>query len=157
VDIVAMLNEESDLISPDPLPDKILQGAEFVRETLKTECPRDELPKDWLNNAPSRHPGGLFQTGLPKDVLSRLTRQDFGTKLSIYFLSRYDQIHLKLYAATDSGPGRHVEDLLKLNPSGPEIEAAARWALTQDSSPGFRTMLVSMLTQLGFENEADRI
>lgn len=150
VDIVALLNEESDVISPDPLPHKILQGATLVQKTL-------DLPENWLNNAPSRDPGGLFQTGLPEGLSGRLTRQNFGPKLSVYFLNRYDQIHLKLYAATDSGPGRHVEDLLKLKPSGPELEAAAQWALTQDSSGGFRTMLVSMLNQLGFKNEAGRI
>ena len=150
VDIVALINEQSEMISPDPLPKKVLEGAEFVRKTL-------DLAENWLNNEPSRQPGGLFQTGLPNGLLGRLDRQSFGTELFVYFLSRYDQIHLKLYAAVDSGPGRHVEDLLKLSPAGPEMEAAAQWALTQDSSAGFRMMLISMLNQLGFKNEAERI
>jgi len=150
VDVVALMNENLDLVSPDPLPICILQGAGFVGARL-------DLPKDWLNNGPSRDPGGLFQTGLPEGLAARLTKQEFGEKLSVYFLDRYDQIHLKLYAAIDSGPGRHVDDLLKLNPTDSELEAAARWTLTHDVSDGFRTMLVSMLKQLGFNHVAERI
>ncbi len=150
VDIVAMMNEDSELVSPDPLPEVIQQGAVFVQKSLN-------LPDDWLNNGPSRNPGGLFQTGLPKGMSTRLTKQDFGKKLSVYFLSRYDQIHLKLYAAVDLGPGRHVDDLLKLDPSEDELGAAVQWALTHDISDGFRIMLISMLKQLGFENVANQI
>jgi hypothetical protein len=150
VDVVALMNDADEMISPDPLPSKIIQGAEFVREALG-------LPENWLNNGPSRNPGGLFQSGLPSGMAGRLTKQDFGEKLSVYFLSRYDQIHLKLYAATDSGPGRHVDDFLKLAPKEDEVSAAALWALTQDASDGFRLMLSSMLKQLGFKHVADRL
>lgn len=153
VDVVALMNHQSELVSPDPLPDEIINGAEFVRRTLV----QIDLPADWLNNGSSRHPGGLFQTGLPEGILARLKKQDFGNKLSVYFVSRYDQIHLKLYAAVDSGPGRHVDDLLKLKPLEAELEAAAHWALSHDVSDGFRTMLISMLKQLGFNDVADRI
>ncbi|MCF7848767.1 MAG: hypothetical protein K9M45_07960 [Kiritimatiellales bacterium] len=150
VDVVALVNEHSELVCPDPLPPEILQAAEFVQKSLM-------LPEDWLNNGPSRDPGGLFQVGLPLGISNRLKRQDFGSNLTVHFLGRYDQIHLKLFAAVDSGPGRHVADLLELKPTETELEAAARWALTHDPSQGFRIMLISMLRTLEFKNVADRI
>lgn len=151
VDILALLDEQEELLSPDPLPEELLAGAAFVQKTIP------ELPDDWLNNGPSRDPGGLFQTGLPEGMVHRLLPRSYGSTLIVYFLDRFDQIHLKLYAATDSGPGRHVDDLLKLTPSDAEIESAARWALTHDNSPGFRMMLTSMLNQLGYADVAERI
>lgn len=151
VDILALLNEQAKPYSPDPLPEEILKGASFVQTTMP------ELPDDWLNNGPSRHPGGLFQTGLPGGLVNRLSSRSYGQVLTVFFLSRYDQIHLKLYAAVDSGPGQHVDDLLKLKPTPEEIEAAARWALTHDCSPGFRMMITSMLNQLGYSDVAERI
>ncbi|MCF7818124.1 MAG: hypothetical protein K9M54_09610 [Kiritimatiellales bacterium] len=153
VDILALLDEQDRPLSPDPLPEEIIKGAAFVQRTM----PELELPDDWLNNGPSRHPGGLFQTGLPAGLVERLSSRSYGEALTVWFLDRFDQIHLKLYAATDSGPGRHVDDLLKLEPTSPEIEIAAKWALTHDSSPGFRMMLVSMLSQLGYCDVAESI
>jgi hypothetical protein len=150
VDIVALLGEGCKLISPDPLPEELLAAAKIVKNTL-------ELKDNWLNNGPSREPGGIFQLGFPEGLAARLTRMDFGPKLTAYFLDRYDQIHLKLYASVDSGPGGHVEDLLKLNPKEEELEAAANWAITHDPSPGFRMMLISMLEKLGFRNVAEKI
>lgn len=151
VDILALLNEEAEALSPDPLPDEIQSGAAFVQKTMP------ELPDDWLNNGPSRHPGGIFQTGLPDGLVERLSSRRYGKALTVYFLDRIDQIHLKLFAAIDSGPGRHVDDLLKLNPTSEEVEVAANWSLTHDSSPGFKMMLTSMLNQLGYRDVASRI
>lgn len=150
VDIVALLGEGDKLISPDPLPEELVAAAKIVKNTL-------ELKDNWLNNEPSREPGGIFQLGFPEGLAARLTQMDFGPKLTAYFLDRYDQIHLKLFASVDSGPGGHVKDLLKLNPKEEELEAAATWAISHDSSPGFRMMLISMLKQLGFRNVAERI
>lgn len=151
VDVLALLNEEAKALSPDPLPDEIIEGAAFVQKTMPV------LPEDWLNNGPSRHPGGIFQTGLPEGLVERLSSRHYGEALTVYFLDRIDQIHLKLFAAIDSGPGRHVDDLLKLTPSPEEIEAAANWSLTHDRSSGFKMMLTSMLNQLGFSDVASNI
>ena len=63
--------------------------------------------------------------------------------------SRLDQIHLKLYAAVDQGPGRHEADLRALEPSRDELLAAARWTLTHDSSSGYRHVLEQALAALG--------
>jgi hypothetical protein len=150
VDIVAIMDMGADLVSPDPLPDELIRIAFQVAEDL-------DLPETWLNNDPSREPGGLYQLGLPEGIVGRLTQRDFGEHLTVYFVSRIDQIYFKVFAAVDSGPGRHVDDLIELKPSPDEIEKAALWAMTHDRSVEFRTVLVSMLRQMGFENVAERI
>jgi hypothetical protein len=150
VDIVAMMKMGTNLVSPDPLPGELLRTASQVAEDL-------DLPETWLNNHPSRDPGGLFQLGLPEGIGGRLTQRGFGEHLTVYFVSRIDQIYFKVFAAVDSGPGRHVDDLIELKPSPDEIEKAALWAMTHDRSVEFRTVLVSMLSQMGFEDVAERI
>jgi len=150
VDVVALINEASELVSPDPLPSDLLHAAEQVQREY-------DLPDNWLNNGPSREPGGLFQTGLPDGFSGRLIRRDYGNRLTVFFASRIDLINFKVFAAVDQGYGRHVDDLLTMRPTMGEITAAAEWATTHDSSVGFRTMLRSMLKQLGFDDAAERI
>jgi hypothetical protein len=145
VDVVALVDRNEQLISPDPMPAELLRLANLLCEQL-------ELPDNWLNNGPSRNPGGLFQTGLPEGFGSRLMRRDYGRDLAVFFAARIDLIYFKVFAAVDQGYGRHTDDLLEMKPTDPEMAAAARWAITHDPSPGFRIMLVSMLQQLGFNH-----
>jgi hypothetical protein len=79
------------------------------------------LPTDWLNLGPAPQVG----MGLPKGFGSRVERRPYGAFLTIYYASRYDQIHLKLYAAVDQD-SYHVQDLALLKPTGAELLAAAR-------------------------------
>jgi hypothetical protein len=111
------------------------------------------LHENWLNTGPS----DLMKTGLPAGFLDRCHVCHYGNALTVYFLNRFDQIHLKVYAAVDSGPGRHVNDLLALNPSEKEMESAARWAMTHDTSENFRLILKDMLAKLGYENVSQKI
>jgi hypothetical protein len=60
-----------------------------------------------------------------------------------------DQVHLKLYAAVDQGPGKHEADLRALEPTRDELLAAARWTLTHDPSSGYRHVLEQALVALG--------
>lgn len=150
VDIVAMLSPSGELASPDPLPKDMQEVAAQVARDL-------DLPSDWLNNGPSRAPGGLFQVGLPEGLVDRLTSRDFGPCLRVHFVSRTDQICFKVFASVDSGPGRHFEDLRELKPTPEELEAGARWTLSQDGSEGFRAMLISMLKQMGYQDVAKRV
>ena len=63
---------------------------------------------------------------------------------------------LKLYAAVDQGPSsKHFQDLVALSPSRDELLDAARWAMTHDPSPGFRSELLKGMAGLGVE-DADR-
>jgi len=150
MDVVALMNANKQLVSPDPLPDFLLTAAEQVARDLG-------LFDGWLNNDPSRGEGGLFQMGLPTGFVGRLTEKKYGPRLTVHFIGRFDQIHFKLYAAADQRDGTHLNDLKALHPSSAELEAAARWAMTHDVSEGFKMVLKELLTQLGHESVAKNI
>ncbi len=138
VDIVALRNPSGELVDPAPLPEPLLAAAKDVGDDLG-------LPKDWLNNGPSQGDGGLFRMGLPIGFKERLTPRSYGSHLSISFISRFDQIHFKLYASADQPGSYHVADLHALAPTDNELLAAARWARTHDPSEGYRSALVDLL------------
>jgi hypothetical protein len=146
VDVLALRVRGEDVISARPLPPALLEAATRVAADLG-------MPDGWLNNGPA----DLFEMGLPEKFASRLQRRAFGSHLTIWFAGRLDLIHFKLYAAADQGPGRHVDDLIALNPSGEELAAAAQWAFTHDVSPGFRSLMRELLTQLGHDDVARKI
>ncbi|MFH1415984.1 MAG: DUF6036 family nucleotidyltransferase [Elusimicrobiota bacterium] len=128
------------------LPDRLVSLAREVASDLG-------LPERWLNTDAS----GLVRLGLPQGFQKRMKTSKFSESLTVHFAGRYDLIHFKLYAAADSGPGRHVEDLLRLSPSVKEIKEASDWAMTHDVSDGFRRMLKDMLEKLGYGKIAERI
>jgi hypothetical protein len=72
--------------------------------------------------------------------------------LVVRFTARFDQIHFKLFAMVDQGGGRHEADLRALHPTHGELTAAARWPVTQDPSPGYRSVLVDALRVLGVDD-----
>jgi hypothetical protein len=146
VDVLATL-ENGQLLCARPLPEWLLAAAEAVRSELS-------LPNHWLNDGPADE--NLFRLGLPVGVAERLVVRDFGAAFRVSFISRYDQIHLKLYAAADQG-GRHFTDLRKLNPSPEELLAAARWTFTQDVSDAFRQVVVEVLQALGHGDLDERL
>jgi len=94
--------------------------------------------------------------GLPDGFGSRVERRRYGSRLTVYYASRYDQIHLKLYAAVDQN-SYHVQDLGLLKPTGVELLAAARWTLTQDASDTFRESLKEFLRTHGHGDVAEEI
>ena len=74
-------------------------------------------------------------------VMARCTVRHYDS-LSIHVAARLDQIHLKLYAASDHGPrSKHVSDLRALAPTRAELITAARWCRTHDPSAGYRESL----------------
>lgn len=81
--------------------------------------------------------------------LDRLERRDYGEGLTVYLASRYDQIHFKLYALVDQGPGKHEDDLRSLQPTDEELLIAAHWARTHDTSEPFAAILGQVLSHLG--------
>jgi hypothetical protein len=149
-DVVAMLSENGELISPDPLPPVLLEASAQVARDLG-------LNENWLNNEPSRNDGGLFQMGLPHGFVDRLTKQVFGSRLTIYYIGRLDQIYFKLYAVADQRDDTHIADLRALKPTETELADAARWAMTHDVSEGFRMGLIELLNQMGYESAAKSI
>ena len=146
VDILARLDEAGQLILAEPLPDAIRMAADSVARLL-------HLAPDWLNTGPALQ----LAAGLPNGFRSRLVRKDFGSSLRIYFTGRYDLIHLKLFAAVDQGPGKHVTDLHGLSPSNEEMFAAAKWVITQDAAEDFHRIVARTLEQLGYKDVAARL
>lgn len=141
VDLVALRNGE-ELGAAEPLPDPLRRAAERVARDFG-------LDETWLNAGPS----SLLDFGLPEGFLERLESRSYGEALIVHFASRYDQIHLKLYAMVDEGgPGKHEQDLRALGPSKAELLAAAHWSRTHDPSGPYREMLVQALQHLGVED-----
>lgn len=147
VDILGQIHAD-DIVTPRPLPDWLLAAAEDVRSQLS-------LPADWLNAQVADDT--LFKCGLPDGLATRLTTREYGPRLIISYISRHDQIFLKLHAAVDRDGGRHLQDLLDLAPTADELLAAARWTRIQDPSDGFLFNLRQMFTELGHGNLVNQL
>ena len=146
VDVVGLGYGEKNIGASRPLPE--------ILKKVSLRIARDlGLDENWLNCGPS----DLMQEGLPEGYLERAKTEKFGSKLMIHFLDRYDQIHLKVYACVDSGPGRHLDDLRVLKPTDAEMESAARWTMKQDPSDDFREILFDMLRKIGHGTVADKL
>jgi hypothetical protein len=150
VDIVALMDDNRILLDPAPLPQALVLAAREVATDLG-------LQQDWLNNGPSSGDGGLFRLGLPGGFVERLIRETVGKKLTVCFISRYDQIHFKLYAAVDQSGSYHAADLRELRPTDEELLAAAAWTRTHDPSDGYRQGLQWFLKEFGYEHLVDRV
>lgn len=106
------------------------------------------LATDWVNLGPE----SLLDLGLPDGFVGRLERQDYGG-LVTWLAGRFDMVCFKLYAAVDQGPrSRHLQDLRDLHSDRDELLSGARWTVTHDASPGYRSLLVETLRQLGVED-----
>ena len=147
VDILARI-EAGGLVTPRPLPDWLLTAATAVARQLY-------LPADWLNDRVAEDT--LFRCGLPDGLQQRLTARTYGAHLAISYLSRRDQIFLKLHAAVDRDGGRHLQDLRELHPTRDELRDAAQWTRTQDPSEGFNLLLGEMLKHLGYADLVARL
>jgi hypothetical protein len=146
VDILARLDAEKNPIEAKPLAPALLEAADSVGRLL-------DLPRHWLNTGPSDQ----LQAGLPAGYIQRLQTVEFGPALRVHYTSRYDLIHLKLFALIDQGAGKHLQDLHALSPSKEELLAAARWVATQDAGEVFPTLLRTTLQQLGYEDIAAQL
>lgn len=137
VDVLAITGVAG-LESATPLPAQLVVASERVARDF-------DLPADWLNSGPS----AMLDLGLPAGFARRLEHRAYGRCLSVGFASRLDQIHFKLYALVDQGPGKHEADLRALQPTRDELIAAALWSRTHDPSDGYHGMLVEALAHLG--------
>ena len=150
VDILAYVKRtnagDTSFIKATPLKEEFIAAAKKVARDFN-------LPENWINTGPT----SAVDLGLPGGLIERVTTKEFGSKLTIHFLGRYDQIHLKLYAAVDQGAGVHYEDLLTLKPTADELEQAARWSMTHDVSEGYRQILKDLLNHMGYSNVAKRL
>lgn len=150
VDVVALMDDEGVLLDPAPLPQALTAAAREVADDLG-------LPQEWLNNGPSSDEGGLFRLGLPRGFVYRLTWREFGEKLTVGFVGRYDQIHFKLYAAVDQFGSYHADDLRALHPRDEELLEAVRWTRTHDPSEGYLQGLQWFFREFGYGHLVDRL
>lgn len=141
VDVVALLDEHG-LQTATPLPQPLLVARDRVARDLG-------LPADWLNDGPA----SLLSLGLPDGFMSRATSSAHGPSLTVWYASRLDQIHLKLYATVDQGPGRHEADLRALEPTRDELLVAAHWSRSHDPSEGYDGVLTQVLEAFGVADE----
>jgi hypothetical protein len=111
-----------------------------------------DLPEKWLNLGPASQ----VESGLPEGFAKRLVKKVYGQYLTVYFISRLDQIHFKLYASVDQD-GYHVQDLFALKPTENEMEMAAKWVVTQDVSEVFKALLKDFLEIHNYGDTAKRI
>jgi len=147
IDVVAIVRNGTSLEKASPFPENVAKAIAQVATML-------DLPENWMNPGPT----DLLDAGLPDGIMERLAEtRRYGSSLTVHFVGRTDQIHFKLFAAVVTGSGRHLTDLLELEPSPDEIERAARWAMCQDPSEGFLMVLKDMLRKVGYEQVADRI
>lgn len=129
----------------EKFPEWLTKAAEKVQRDFG-------LPDNWLNLGPASQ----LDTGLPPGFTKRLIKKNYGDYLTIYFISRTDQIYFKFYASVDIDD-YHTQDLFSLKPTGKELEDAARWVLTQDVSEEFKIILKDFLRRNGYGNLALRI
>ncbi len=150
VDVLAYVKRDEEgkvsFVRADPLGTELNEAAKRVARDFN-------LPGNWFNPGPA----SAVDFGLPDGLMGRVITRQYGQKMIIHFLGRYDQIHFKLYAAVDQGAGKHLDDLLALKPTSEEIESAARWSMTHDVSEGYKQNLRALLSYLGFGDVAERL
>lgn len=140
VDVIAISRdppgrERKAIESPEPLPEALLRAISRVARDYN-------LPDNWMNTTA----GLQWKTGLPTGFEERIHWEQYGG-LWLGLAGRYDLIFLKLYAAADSeGPSSvHYQDLMALQPTDEELDAAARWVRSQDPSAPFARILDQVL------------
>jgi hypothetical protein len=137
VDVVAFV-QEGELVSAAPFPESLQEAANRVADDFG-------LKRAWLNDGPT----GLLRFGLPGGFEERMSTVDYGTGLRVSFASRFDQIHLKLYAFASRLELRDESDLRRLAPTPDELTAAARWARTHTAPGPFDDELAAALLAFG--------
>jgi len=137
IDVIGLV-ADADVVSMGTLPGPLQQAVEDTATVFR-------LPATWFNAGPR----SLTDLGLPKGILARAHRREWGG-LVLHIADRRDQIFFKLYAAVDQGPrSKHFDDLRRLKPSSAELRAAGAWARSHDPSEAFNTELQGALRDLG--------
>ncbi len=147
IDVLALGREQEGLVH---LEEPYL--CEEIRKCVREIADDFQLPEVWLNTGPRE----LFKKGLPEGIEKRLKKENYGSRLNVYWLSREDMVCLKLYAAA-SRSGRqqqHVQDLDMLRPNDNELEKALDWTLKQDDSEEFKEPLRRLLCDMGHNDLA---
>lgn len=122
---------------PNPIPERLAAAIGTVGQDMG-------LVPNWLNTGPALQ----WKQGLPRGLRGRVKWRQFAA-LRVGVVSRKDLIRFKVYAAADDHPtGRHVRDLIALDPTDAELQAAARWVKTQDAGPKFPDLVDAVIAHL---------
>jgi hypothetical protein len=146
-------------VKQDRLPAELVELVDDVANDLGLPTANQQgasLPEDqkWLNLGPQR----LLDLGLPDGIERRLTRKEYGSRLTIYFVDRLDQIPFKLHAMVVSQRQlTHLQDFEALKPTDDEIKMAATWLAGRSLSPAQKTQLREVLWELGHVRFADEL
>lgn len=147
IDILAFVLESESgppaLILAKPFPPFLAEAVDQVGRVFR-------LGNDWLNSGPTHL---IQEIKLPEGLVERAKAMSYGPRLKVRLLSRYDQIHLKLFAVADKGPEKHDDDLRQLKPTPSEIKKAAQWLLTSVNK-GYREMVKGYLKEIGYDDVA---
>jgi len=153
IDIIALADDGAWTYAkpfPKPLEEAIKQVGQAL--SLPLEATAD---KDWLNPGPAI----LLRLGLPDGFEERLETRRFGG-LILRLASRYDFIHLKLWAATSTSRSSRLQvdmsDLGALEPTRDEWRDAIRWCAKLDGRPDFFEFHAEpVLRRLGVQMEVE--
>ena len=149
-DVLALVLVRGDKASLQAAPDMLPAD---VRECIAEVSDDLGLGKQqWLNTGPR----DLFAKGLPEGLAGRLSREEFGSSLRVYWIAREDAVCFKLYAAAAPGPreDQHYEDLKGLAPTEEELGRAVDWVKQQNSDEDFKEELRRLLRLMEHEDLA---
>lgn len=147
VDVLAVVEQTEEgvrLRYDRPLPKDFCSMVAAVGQDLG-------LSEDWLNMGPK---DVLQAYGAPAGMTERWERREYGPSLTIYFVSRMDQVHFKLLAAADpKAEPRHLDDLvLRIKPTAEEVRTAVGWLLGRKTSPWFRGNVKRAVEAVGYDD-----
>ncbi|MFO7870666.1 MAG: hypothetical protein R6V03_04450 [Kiritimatiellia bacterium] len=147
VDILAIAEKRGDSVNLR----LDLDLPEIVRRTAARVGRDLGLEDDWLNMGPKEV---LAAYGPPEGMTERWQRREYGPCLTVYFIGRLDQVHLKLLAAADpKAQPHHLEDLAeRIRPTRKEIRSAVKWLLNRETSSWFRGRVRRIVEALGYDN-----
>ncbi len=153
IDIVARAEGEA-WVSAKPFPEPLESAVRHVGQALALPL-AEAAGTDWLNPGPAI----LLRLGLPDGFDERLEVRRYGG-LVLRLASRFDLIHLKLWAATSSSRRSRLridlDDLRQLNPTPDEWRAALLWCASLDGRPDFfRFHAKPVLDELGVQLEME--
>jgi len=153
IDIVARAEGDA-WVYAKPFPEPLESAVRHVGQALALPL-AESAEKDWLNPGPAI----LLRLGLPDGFEDRLEVRRYGG-LVLRLASRFDLIHLKLWAATSSSRRSRLPvdlgDLRELSPTPDEWRAAIRWCTRLDGRPDFHHFHAKpILDELGVQLELE--
>jgi hypothetical protein len=126
LDVAALVQDDATLTQAAELPAELVEAADAVAVI-------HGLTPGWINAAAA----ASFDNLVPDGALDRALVRTWGG-LTLHVASRGDLIRLKLQAAQRRGTrgDRYRDDLVRMRPSGEELDAARAWLVATSSTPG---------------------